>query len=67
MIAAALECYHARTDPSREMTTDPKAAVEEMSKEAFEFYRCHIAENLDLLEYFEQATPANLSEHARIG
>ncbi len=49
------------------MTTDPKAAVEEMSKEAFEFYRCHIAENLDLLEYFEQATPANLSEHARIG
>ena len=38
-----------------------------MSSEAFSFYRRHIAENPDVIEYFEQATPVNELEHARIG
>jgi phosphoenolpyruvate carboxylase len=38
-----------------------------MSNEAFGFYRKHIAENPEVLEYFEQATPVNELEHARIG
>ena len=35
--------------------------------EAFVFYRRNIAENPDVIEYFEQATPVNELEHARIG
>jgi phosphoenolpyruvate carboxylase len=35
--------------------------------DAYGFYRKNIAENPDVLEYFEQATPVNELEHARIG
>lgn len=42
-------------------------AMEQMSLEAYGFYRKHIAENPDVLTYFEQATPVNELEHARIG
>jgi phosphoenolpyruvate carboxylase len=38
-----------------------------MSQHALEFYRQNIADNPDVLEYFEQATPVNQLEHARIG
>jgi phosphoenolpyruvate carboxylase len=38
-----------------------------MSSEAFGFYRRNIAENSDVLTYFEQATPVNELEHAQIG
>jgi phosphoenolpyruvate carboxylase len=41
--------------------------MEAMSSDAFAFYRKHIAENPQVLEYFEQATPVNELEHARIG
>jgi phosphoenolpyruvate carboxylase len=41
--------------------------MEQMSADAFGFYRSHIAENPDILLYYEQATPANELEHARIG
>jgi phosphoenolpyruvate carboxylase len=41
--------------------------MEAMSGDAFSFYRKHIAENAQVLEYFEQATPVNEFEHARIG
>ena len=42
-------------------------AMEEMSGCAYAYYREHIAENPDILEYFEQATPVNELENARIG
>ncbi|MGA2695985.1 MAG: phosphoenolpyruvate carboxylase [Terriglobales bacterium] len=42
-------------------------AMEQMSADAFAFYRENIAENPDVLRYFEQATPVNELEHARIG
>jgi phosphoenolpyruvate carboxylase len=41
--------------------------MEQMSAEAYGFYRRNIAENPDVLDYFEQATPVNELEHARIG
>jgi phosphoenolpyruvate carboxylase len=41
--------------------------MEEMSQEAFHVYRRDIAENSDVLEYFEQATPVLELDTARIG
>jgi phosphoenolpyruvate carboxylase len=41
--------------------------MEEMSRDAFAAYRMHIAENPDVLLYFEQATPVNELENAQIG
>ncbi len=38
-----------------------------MSQDAFSFYREKIAENDDVLAYFEEATPVNELEYARIG
>ena len=42
-------------------------AMEEMSQTAFAHYRRQIADNSDVLRYFEQATPVNEMELARIG
>ena len=67
MIAASLE---ALTRPGADHSRIPQAweeAVEEMSQEAFGIYRREIAENPDVLEYFEQATPVNELDTARIG
>ena len=65
MISASLEAMlrpaGAETDPRWER------AMETMSQEAFGFYRRNIAENPEALEYFEQATPVNELENARIG
>ncbi len=66
MIAASLEAL----SPMRSFTpADEKrwdAAMEQMSEDAFRFYREKIAENPDTIPYFEQATPVNELEHARI-
>jgi len=67
MIAASLE---ALTRPEGEQSAHParwEEAVEEMSQEAYRVYRREIADNPDVLEYFEQATPVNELETARIG
>ena len=67
MIAASLE---ALTRPGGDPSGPPPAwveAIEEMSQEAFRVYRSEIAENPDALEYFEQATPVNELDTARIG
>ncbi|OEU54079.1 MAG: phosphoenolpyruvate carboxylase [Desulfuromonadales bacterium C00003096] len=44
-----------------------EAALEEMSATALKFYRRHIADNPDLVSYFEQATPVLEFELAKIG
>jgi phosphoenolpyruvate carboxylase len=67
MIAASLE---ALTRSSQTSATDQarwEEALEEMSREAFRAYRRDIAENADVLEYFEQATPVLELDAARIG
>jgi phosphoenolpyruvate carboxylase len=67
MVAASLE---ALTRPSgRTAADDTKwdAVMDELSADAFAYYRKCIAGSADVLEYFEQATPVNELVHARIG
>jgi phosphoenolpyruvate carboxylase len=65
MIAASLESLMrpGETLHSQEW----EAAIEEMSQLAYRVYRRDIAENPDILDYFEQATPVNELDTARIG
>jgi len=67
MIAACLEALTMPATVSPETKQQWDEAMEAMSADAFACYRKHIAENAELLEYFEQATPVNELEHARIG
>lgn len=68
MVAAALEAL-ARpgvTDGARAESAW-EDAMEALSEEAYAFYRDKIAENPDIVPYFEQATPVNEFDVARIG
>ena len=67
MIAACLEAVTMPAQSAPEARQRWDEAMEEMSADAFAFYRKHIAENSDVLAYFEQATPVNELENARIG
>ena len=67
MIAACLEAITLPAQSAPEAKQRWDEAMETMSADAFAFYRKHIAENPEVLEYFEQATPVNELEHARIG
>ncbi len=67
MIAACLEAV---VNPNRAPSETAKRwdeAMETMSQDAYAFYRERIAENPEILEYFEQSTPVNELEHARMG
>ncbi len=66
MVAAALEALSPLSGFSDADAARWDAAMEEMSEEAFRFYRGKIADNADTIPYFEQATPVNELEHARI-
>jgi phosphoenolpyruvate carboxylase len=67
MIAACLEALVRPNHVSDETSARWTAAMESISQDAFRFYREQIAENAEVLEYFEQATPVNELEQARIG
>jgi phosphoenolpyruvate carboxylase len=67
MIAASLEALTRPDGPAAGADRQWDDAMEEISQDAYAFYRRHIAENADVLEYFEQATPVNELEHARMG
>jgi phosphoenolpyruvate carboxylase len=67
MIAACLEAITMPSQVSPEAMRRWHDAMETMSADAFAFYRKYIAENPEVLEYFEQATPVNELEYARIG
>jgi phosphoenolpyruvate carboxylase len=66
MIAASLEAL-SRPGNVVDLDQESEAALEEMSQDAFEFYRESIAENEAILTYFEEATPVRELEHMRIG
>jgi len=66
MIAASLEAL-SRPGEFAELDQESEAALERMSEDAFEFYREKIAENDEVLTYFEEATPVRELEHMRIG
>ena len=65
MVAACLEALTRPDGPKAGSDEKWNQAMEEMSVDAYGFYRKNIAENPDVLEYFEQATPVNELEHAR--
>ena len=65
MIAASLEALSRAG--VEDLDHEGEAALEQMSHDAFEFYREKIAENDDVLTYFEEATPVRELEHVRIG
>jgi len=66
MIAASLEAL-SRPGGVEDLSAEGEAALDAMSHDAFQFYREKIAENEDILAYFEQATPVKELEHMRIG
>jgi len=66
MIAASLEVL-SRPGDVEDLDQESEAALEQMSRDAFEFYREKVAENDAILSYFEQATPVRELEHVRIG
>ncbi|MGP0018342.1 MAG: phosphoenolpyruvate carboxylase [Candidatus Sulfotelmatobacter sp.] len=67
MIAASLEALTLHGEQQSQHPAGWEEAVEEMSQEAYRVYRREIADNPDVLEYFEQATPVNELDTARIG
>jgi phosphoenolpyruvate carboxylase len=68
MVAAALEAL-VRPGGAEQQHEESiwENAMDEMSQTAFAFYRERIVENPDILTYFEEATPVQELEHARIG
>jgi phosphoenolpyruvate carboxylase len=67
MIASCLEALTRTRGPAPGADQRWIPAMEQMSADAFAFYRRNVADNPEVLEYFEQATPVNELEHARIG
>jgi len=67
MIAASLEAFSRPALAGESQRPAWEEAIEEMSQEAYRVYRRDIADNPDVLEYFEQATPVNELDSARIG
>ncbi len=67
MIAACLEVLVRPLEDQGSAGRRWAEAMDEMSQDSFAFYRKQIADNPDVLHYFEQATPVNQLEFARIG
>ena len=53
--------------PARTARLDGKTRWSRFLHDAFSYYRQNIAENPEVLRYFEEATPVNELEYARIG
>jgi len=68
MVAASLEAL-LRPGQKRNRDEEHRWAdvMEELSQDAFRFYRERVAENPDIFAYFHDATPVTELEHARIG
>ncbi len=67
VIAASLEALTRPEKISNDAHQVWESAMEQMSVDAFRFYRKNIADNPDILPYFEQATPVNELDNARLG
>jgi phosphoenolpyruvate carboxylase len=67
MVAAALEMLACPPKSESAAEGEWDSALEEMSANAFTYYRQQIAENPDVLRYFEEATPVRELELAKIG
>jgi phosphoenolpyruvate carboxylase len=67
MVAASLEALTRPGCVTDEAESTWESALEEMSAEAYGYYRRCIAENPDIIPYFEQATPVLEFDLAKIG
>ncbi|MDQ3516533.1 MAG: phosphoenolpyruvate carboxylase [Gemmatimonadota bacterium] len=67
MMAASVDALAGLDRPDAEQLERWEEALDELSAEALAYYREQIAENPDILPYFQQATPVAELEHARIG
>ena len=67
MIAACLEALLRPQGPKPGDDARWTGIMEQLSLDAFEFYQQNVAENREVVEYFEQATPVNELENARLG
>jgi len=67
LIAASLGAYVRPTTKADEEESRWSGVMEQLSKSAFAFYRQNIAENSEVLRYFELATPVDEMDLARIG
>jgi phosphoenolpyruvate carboxylase len=66
-VAAALGALVRTSTRTRQENPRWAEAMQAMSADAYAFYRTRIAENPDILPYFQQATPVGELEHAKIG
>lgn len=67
MVAASLEALVRPNGPKSADGLQWEAVMEELSRTAFEFYRKNIAENPDVMVYFEQSTPVGELQNVKIG
>ena len=67
MVAASLEALARPGQPDSGPQGSWEEALEEMSADAYACYRGRIAENPDILPYFEHATPVGEFDLAKIG
>jgi len=67
MVAASLYALVRQDGSTGGDETAWEEAMDEMSADAYGFYRERIADNPDILPYFEQATPVHEFELAKIG
>jgi phosphoenolpyruvate carboxylase len=67
MVAASLDAKASIRPPDAQRSARWNEALDELSLDAFDSYREFVAENPDILPYFQQATPVGELEHARIG
>ena len=67
MIAASLEALTRPGSPREQEISRWDDVMEGMSRTAFAYYRKNIAENPDVLLYFEQATPIKELDNMQIG
>jgi phosphoenolpyruvate carboxylase len=67
MVAASVDALARLDAPDGEQAARWEAAMESLSAEAYAFYRERVADDPEVLLYFQQATPVGELEHARIG
>jgi phosphoenolpyruvate carboxylase len=67
MVAASLEALVRPDGPKKGEDVQWESSMEELSKLAFAFYREHIAENPEVMTYFEQSTPVSELQNVKIG
>jgi phosphoenolpyruvate carboxylase len=67
MLSASLEALFRKPGEEAYEALAMSECMEAMSEYAFSYYRKNVAENAEVLQYFEEATPVNELELARIG